>query len=188
MDAVVPLLAAVLGAAVGTFGGYILGNRRLKYEKLYERRAEVIADLSEKLYALHIGISSFVSFASFGDLDDEERGEQHIAAYEAYIEFSRYFSQNEVWLAPDACDRVEQFLSEVKQPLDDYTEGLDERGVPLESETMFLGLEIARQTVLLRGELVTAFREILFPPPWYDAPLRLLEWLQARDRKEGSQE
>ena len=40
-----------------------------------------------------------------------------------------------------------------------------------------------RETQPLRRELIDEFRAILYPPPWYDAPLQFLERIQARNRK-----
>jgi hypothetical protein len=167
-----------------------VGNRRLKYEKLHEHRAKVIAELSEKLYAVQRGVVGFANFATFSDVGVEEtyvtveeRDEQYKAANEALAEFAVYFHGNEVWLAPDACEKIEVFLSKVWQPLEDYTERLDERGVPPDAETVVFGQQIVLETIPLRVELIAEFREILYPPPWYEAPLRWLEWLEAWGRK-----
>ncbi len=46
MDAIV---AAFITAMLGTLGGYIVGNRRQQYAHLYERRADMIAELTKLL-------------------------------------------------------------------------------------------------------------------------------------------
>jgi hypothetical protein len=35
----------------------------------------------------------------------------------------------------------------------------------------------------LRESIVRDFKAILYPPPWYDAPLRFLDRITARNRK-----
>jgi hypothetical protein len=50
-----------LTAIVGIIGGYLVGNRRLKYEHLYERRADVIAELSKLLAAVQSGVVDLTS-------------------------------------------------------------------------------------------------------------------------------
>lgn len=46
MDAVV---AAIVTVVVGGLGGYLLGNRRMRYEQLYAQRAEVLSTLGSLL-------------------------------------------------------------------------------------------------------------------------------------------
>ena len=70
MDAVV---AALLTAVVGALGGYIVGNWRLKYEQLHERRGEVIAKLCELLATVQRGVVDFTSAYQRGDVDRYEQ-------------------------------------------------------------------------------------------------------------------
>src|SRR5918994_7721413 len=97
MDAVVPLLAAVLGAAVGTFGGYILGNRRLKYEKLYERRAEVLAELTRRMFEVHHNLVGILTSPS----RPHDRYDEAAEAGRLCFALLDYYSSNEVWLTPE---------------------------------------------------------------------------------------
>jgi hypothetical protein len=68
MDVVAPILAAV----VGVLGAYVLGTRRSKYEHLYERRAEVIAELSKLLAAVQRGVVDFPNPFQPHDVDRQE--------------------------------------------------------------------------------------------------------------------
>src|SRR5215208_5650861 len=103
MDAVVTVLAAVLAAVAGSLVGYIVGNRRLKYEHLHERRAEVIARLCELLAAVQRGVSSLTNPLQTSDVD---RYEQAGEASRAFMELVDYYHSNEVWLAPDTCEKI----------------------------------------------------------------------------------
>jgi hypothetical protein len=68
MDTVAPVITAV----VGILGGYIVGNWRLKYEHLHERRAEVIAELSKLLAAVQRGVVDFTNPFQPHDVDRQE--------------------------------------------------------------------------------------------------------------------
>jgi hypothetical protein len=100
-----PLITAVVGV-VGLIGGYLLGNRRLKYERLHERQAEVIARMSELLAAVQSGIVSFTHYYQRGDVD---RHEQVQEANRSYFELVDYYRANEVWLEPETCKKKASF-------------------------------------------------------------------------------
>jgi|SRR5215210_8623968 hypothetical protein len=184
MDAVATVLAAVLAVVVGTLGGYIVGNRRLKYEHLHGRRAEVIAKLCELLAAVHRDVTSFVNPLQTSNVDRHEQAEEASRAFNTLVD---YYRSNEVWLAPHTCERIETFLGNVSFPLEDYIDDLSERGYPQTPEGRALGIRILEETQPLRRGLISDFRAILYPP-WYDAPLRFLDSLERRNRQEGSQE
>jgi len=176
MDAVVTVLVAV----VGVLGGYIFGNWRLKYEHLHERRAEAIAALSRLLAAVQ---DSVVGFAHYLQPHDVDRRAQAKQAQLAVSELVGCFRSNEVWLEPDTCRKIEAFVDKVYLPLGDYMDTLDERGYPIGEQGKRgrdLGLLILRETQPLRRELIDEFRAILYPPRWYEAPLRLLERVERR--------
>jgi hypothetical protein len=179
MDAVV---AALITGVVGAFSGYIVGNWRLKYEHLHERRAGVIARLCELLAAVQRGVVSFTYFAQSSNID---RREQAAEAQRAFFELVHHYHSNEVWLEPDTCKKVETFMDNIYLPLGDYIDDLDERGYPQTAEGRTLGNRILRETQPLRRELIDEFRAILYPPPLYDAPLRFLDRITARNRKPG---
>jgi hypothetical protein len=177
MDAVV---AALITAVVGAIGGYIVGNWRLKYEHLHDRRAGVIAKLCELLATVQRGVVGFTSPLQPGDVD---RRKQAAEAQRAFFELVNYYRANEVWLEPDTCKKVETFMDNVYLPLGDYIDDLDERGYPQTSEGRAQGNRIMRETQPLRRELIDEFRAILYPPRWHDAPLRFLRRTPARNRK-----
>jgi hypothetical protein len=179
MDALVPLVVAV----VGGIGGYVLGNRRLKYEHLHERRAGVIARLCELLATVQHGVLGFTDPFQSGGADREAQARE---AQRSFIELVDYYRANEVWLDPDTCKKIESFLTNVHLPLGEYFDDLDERGYPKTSEGRSAATRIIQETQPLRRELIDEFRAILYPSPWYDAPLRLLARLPRRNRKDDT--
>jgi hypothetical protein len=69
------IAAAMITAVVGILGGYLVGNRRVKYEQLHERQAEVIAKLCELLAALQRDVADLTSPLQSGDVDRLEQAE-----------------------------------------------------------------------------------------------------------------
>src|SRR5215212_11193892 len=110
MDAAVTVLVAV----VGVLGGYILGNWRLKYEHLHERRAEAIAELSKLLAAVQRGVVGYTFPLQPRDAD---RREQRAQALQVFQELVDCYQSNEVWLARDTSQKVEAFIDKVYKPL-----------------------------------------------------------------------
>jgi hypothetical protein len=179
-----PLVTALVGV-VGAIGGYLLGNRRLKYERLHERQAGAIARLSELLAAVQSGIVNFTYFLQRGDVDRHEQAQE---AWRSFFELVDYYRANEVWLEPKTCKKIETFMDSIYEPFLNYFDDLDERGYPQTKEGAELGLRIVRETQPLRRELISEFRGILYPRPWNDYPLRFLEWLRTRKRQDTSGE
>jgi hypothetical protein len=177
------IAASLITAVVGVIGGYVVGNYRLKYEHLHERRAGVIAKLCELLAAVQRGVVAFAHFYQSGDVDRREQAQE---ANQAFKELVDYYRANEVWLEPGTCEKVETFMDNVYLPLGEYFDDLDERGYPKTAKGRALSGQIVQEVQPLRRELISEFRAILYPPPWYDAPLRFLEWLQPPRRGDSS--
>jgi hypothetical protein len=154
---------------------YLVGNRRLRHERLYERRAQVIAKLSELLYLMQRGL---VSWASPFQLQDVDRDEQRKAANEAFFELVIYYNSNAVWLDPQTCENIDSVTETAWTTAWDYMDNLNERGHPQNKEGRDASIRLYRELPVLRRTLEREFRAILYPPPWYDAPLRMLDRLQ----------
>lgn len=175
------MATALITALAGVIGGYILGNRRLKYEHLHERRAEVIAKLCELLAAVQRGVVDFTNPVQSRDVDRREQSQE---ANRAFFELVNYYRSSEIWLAPDTCEKVEAFMDNVYLPLGDYVDDLDERGYPQTPEGRTQGHRILRETQPLRRELISEFRAILYPSSWYESLGRVSERVGG-GRREG---
>ena len=175
MDAVV---AAIVAALLSGFSGYLWGNRRLKYEHLYERRAEVLSTLGSLLYGVQRG---FVTFASFHQTGDPDRKVQLEEANRAFFELVHYFYANEMWLEEDTCLKIEKFTQFAYLNMGEYVDDLNERGYPQSAEGREIGNRIMSEIQPLRRELINEFRAIVYPAPFYEAALRSLGVKTKRD-------
>jgi hypothetical protein len=172
MDAVAPLLAAALTVVVGTLLGYIVGNRRLKYERILERRAEVIAEMTKMMASLQRSLDKM----SRTGIDAEERRENRAQASQTLAELGEYFARNEVWLSRETCRKIEDLFFTLGMSLEDYLQvghGPDPLDAHPNQRMQLLSMIATR-----RDELLEEFRDILYPQPWYDPPRRWLRRLR----------
>jgi hypothetical protein len=181
MDAVV---AAIVAALLSGFSGYLWGNRRLRYERLYERRAEVLSRLGELLYEVQRGFVTFTSPFQSGEADRKEQMEE---ANRAFFELVDHFYSNEMWLEEDTCLKIEKFTQFAYLNMGAYVDDLNERGHPGSAEGREIGQRIMNELQPLRRELIAEFRAIVYPPPWYESALTSLG-LKTKKSSENSQE
>jgi len=171
-----PLIAAVVGGLVV----YVLGTRQRRLEGLYERRAVVIARLSELLFLMQRGLASWANpFQSAG----VDRDEQRKTASDALQELSTYYYSNSVWLEPRTCEKIESVMDTAWSAAWEYSDNLNERGYAHGREGRDASRKLYRDLPVLRRDLEAEFRAILYPTPWWDYPLRALEKIHARNRK-----
>jgi hypothetical protein len=179
MDAVV---AALITVIVGGPIAYFLGNRRLRYERLYERRAEVIAQLSEHLYLMQRSLMIWTNPFQSSNVD---RDEQRRKASEAFDNLLAYYHSNSIWLDRRTCDKMDSLISTAYEAAYTYADELNERGYPQNKVGRDASLRLRSELSALREELEEEFRAILYPAPWYDAPLRFLGRIPTQKRKPG---
>ncbi len=170
-----PLVAAVVGGLVV----YVLGTRQRRLEGLYERRAVVIARLSELLFLMQRGFSTWANPLQPADVD---RDEQRKKASDAFQELVTYYHSNSVWLDPQTCEKIEAVMETAWTAAWDYVDNLNERGYAHGQEGRDASRKLYHDLPVLRRDLEDEFRAILYPAPWWDAPLRVLEGLQTRNR------
>jgi hypothetical protein len=176
------VIASLISAVLGGLVVHILESRRVRHERLFDRRAEVIAKLSEKLYAMQVGFSSFVHPYQRGDVD---RKKQLQDANQAFDELRQYYFSNEIWLDPGSCAKIESFMEMAYTTLGDYVDDLNERGYPQTAEGRAAGSRISAELQPLRRKLEADFRAILYPQLWYQPLLQLLQPVQNRKTSES---
>lgn len=112
------LITLVLGLVLG----YIFRTRgdenQIRYARLYEKRATVLADLSEKLYRLHTNLESWTSPLQYGG--EEAMKEKRIAVATAFNEFADCFYSNSLWLDEQSIGKGKALLEKVKRLIYEY--------------------------------------------------------------------
>ena len=112
------LITLVLGLALG----YIFRTRgdenQIRYARLYETRATVLASLSEKLYRLHTNLESWTSPFQHGG--EEEMKDKRFAVAAAFNEFADCFYSNSLWLDEQSMGKGKALLEKVRQLISEY--------------------------------------------------------------------
>jgi hypothetical protein len=180
MDAIV---AALITAVVGGPIFYALGTRQRRLEGLYERRAQVIARLSELLFVMQRGLGTWANPVQSVGVD---RDAQRTSASDALQELVHYYHSNAVWLDPQTCEKIESVMDAAWTAAWDYADELNERGYTHNETGRNASRKLYSELPVLRRDLEDQFRAILYPPPWYDAPLRVLERIHARNRRNSA--
>jgi hypothetical protein len=152
----------------------------MRYERLYERRAEVIAKLSELLFQMERSLLRWTGYLQSSRVD---RDEQRIEAGEALDKLIAYYRSNSVWLDRRTCDKIESLISTAQDAAYKYADELNERGHPQSAAGREQSERMKLEIPPLRRDLEEEFRSILYPAPWYDAPRRFLKRITARNRK-----
>lgn len=90
-------------------------EHQVRFAKLYERRAEVIAELYGFLVEAHWASQSFVSLMDLAG--DPSKEEKYATAMNKAAEFYRYFDKNRIYLPQATCDQLEQFVRNMRHQI-----------------------------------------------------------------------
>ena len=96
-------------------------EHQVRFSKLYERRAEILAELYELLVKATWETSRFTSLMQWED--DPDKKEQYRTAMNAIAAYFRFLDQNRIWLPSDICEPLEEFAKALRKPtieLDTY--------------------------------------------------------------------
>jgi hypothetical protein len=179
MDAVVAaLITGLITLLVSGPLAYYFGLQRSRHERLDEQRALVIAELSRLLWRFQMT----ALLGTNPNQPPQVRAQRIAENQQAMTELSHYVFAHALWLDAETNEIIESFLLDMTNTLNLYEANLDEQGYPSD-----VGIAAARHIFeavpAVREKPKAKFRAILYPPPWYDAPLRFLERTQARNRK-----
>lgn len=174
METVTPFLTLVLGAFLGYFFRRRGDEHQIRYTRLYEQRAEVIARLYELSFEVSQALFEWTSPFGYSEgPTKEELGNQAITRVNELV---AYHQTNAIWLDAEENGKVEAFVAEARRIVNDFLDfrdmgGFNEPGGPRWSE---LGegrsrpkvwTEIHRRTRNelrgLREDLGFEFRQIL---------------------------
>ncbi len=186
------LIAAVVTFVVGGPVAYYFGLQQSRRQRLEEKRAEVIAGLFRHFYLVQDAFFhwSTLSFAGATTREDiaERHADQGKAAIESLNDLKIYYYSNEPWLTPSTSARVEEDIKLAESIVNAHPADLKKLDFHWTDEGREASNRMRTELPVFMGSLLREFRTFLYPPPWYDAPLRFLAWLQSRNRKDDPQE
>lgn len=88
-------------------------EHQVKFSRLHDKRAEVIAELYGLLVQAHWDAGSFISPVEFGG--EPTKKEKYVTAMNAIADFFRFFEKNKIYLPIELCDLLEKFVQTMRQ-------------------------------------------------------------------------
>lgn len=88
-------------------------EHQVKFSRLHNKRAEVIAELYGLLVQAHWDAGSFISPVEFGG--EPTKKEKYVTAMNAIADFFRFFEKNKIYLPAELCDLLEKFVRTMRQ-------------------------------------------------------------------------
>ena len=89
-------------------------EHQVRFSKLHERRAEILAELYELLVRAIWTTSTFTSL--FRWEGDPEKNDQYVIAMDAITKYFRFFDRNRIWLPTEICGPLENFAEQIRKP------------------------------------------------------------------------
>jgi hypothetical protein len=165
------VIGGVAGALVSVVLGYFLGLRRSRFERLEEKRAEVLAELSGLLFDVEDKYQKWYAPSlrapqaghTMGEIKGKvaERGKATIESLNA---LTRCYHRNIAWLDPDVAARIEDAITELQEMLFEYGKvGIDNTYFHASEKGVEAAKAMEDRIPKIRKELVAEFREILRP-------------------------
>jgi len=93
-------------------------EHQVRFSKLHERRAEVIAELYGLLVEAHWASQSFISLAEWSG--EPSKQEKYVAAINKTAEFYRFFDKNRIYLPEALCRQLEQFFRNIRSKVIEF--------------------------------------------------------------------
>ena len=88
-------------------------EHEVKFSKLHEKRAEVIAELYSLLVQAYLDISSFVSPMEWAG--EPNKQEKYVTAMNAVADFFRFFEKHRIYLPEELCNQIDEFVMEMRK-------------------------------------------------------------------------
>jgi len=138
-------------------------EHQVRYTRLHEKRAEVIAELYAHLVE---GLWEAESFLSPMEWNGEpKKEEKYVTAMNKLSEVYRYFDQHRIYLPSDLCDKLHDFISNVRSHCIKFGVYLPHEESRQKDEAWNKGWEsIKNETPKARTALEKEFRKILGNP------------------------
>jgi len=89
-------------------------EHQVRFSKLHEKRAEVLAELYKLLVAATWQTTSFANPMEWAG--EPNKKTQYVMAINAIAEYFRFFDQHRIWLPADLCSPLEDFAKQLRTP------------------------------------------------------------------------
>jgi hypothetical protein len=139
---------------------YVFGRRQTEHERLYTRRAEVIAELFERYEDLDVRVYELLHPVDFaGEPDKREKAK---LATETFNELQAYYRRHSIWLSRRTSRQMQSFIARYRVPVRDFPRWYEDRrdpNVPAEDRSSQKWVAMWKQFEQTSPELRDALEE-----------------------------
>lgn len=107
---------------------YVFGRRQTQHERLYTRRAEVIAELFERFKDVDDRVYELLHPIDFAGEPDKSTKAKH--ATEAFNELHTYYQHHSIWLSRRTSRQMQDFIAQYRVPVRDFPRWYEDRRDP----------------------------------------------------------
>ncbi len=177
---VAALVGSLAGALVSVVLSYFLGLRSSRLERLQEKYAEVLAELSGLLFDVEDkyqkwyapSLRSPQAMHMTGETE-EKLWQRFKATLESLNALTRCYHRNIAWLEPDVAARIDSAITELQKMLYEYGRlGPDNTHFHVSEKGIEAAKAMEDRIPKIRKELVDEFRGIVRPPSLWSRLLR----------------
>ncbi len=90
-------------------------EHEIRFSRLHEKRADVIAELYKLLVKATWEAESFASPMEWSDEPDKKQ--KYVTAMNAIAEYYRFFDQHRIYVSPELCLKLEDFAKKLRLPV-----------------------------------------------------------------------
>jgi hypothetical protein len=138
-------------------------EHRVRFTRLHEKQAEIVADIFAGLDRLHGAMRDWTSPIKLGG--DPDMPALQAEAMTKYNEFIEYYYPRAIWLDPDTCAAISNIVDGLRTAFYDFVVDTDEKGYPRDRRGWHAVYEkMARDIPAARNLLDVRFRQILGVP------------------------
>jgi hypothetical protein len=135
-------------------------ERQVRFTRLHERRARIIARVYAKLDQFHLAMREWTRTMRLGQQRDIS--ELRDDALTARTGFVAYYWRHAIWLEPEMCDAINDLIGPQDKPLTDFMSDVNEKGFPNDRKVWLAASEkFAKDVPKARQAIEGRFRAML---------------------------
>lgn len=137
-------------------------EHQIRFSKLHEMRAEIVADTYEKLKDLHHKLGEYVQI--FEPAGGKPKNERRQAAYESHESFRGYFQTKLIFFPKSTADKLEKINLDLVRAFNNFTFGVEmapQVGGNSTEKWMEVFEAVTGEIKEALGEIEEEFRELL---------------------------
>ena len=135
-------------------------KRQVRFTRLHERRARIIARVYAKLDQFHLAMREWTRAMRLGQQRDiSELRDDALTARTGFVE---YYWRHAIWLEPEMCDAIDDLIGHQDKPLTDFMSDVNEKGFPNDRKVWLAASEkFAKDVPKARQAIAGRFRAML---------------------------